>query len=241
MAIIEVKVPDIGDFSDVPVIDLFVKVGDAIKVDDAICTLESDKATMDIPSPAAGVVKSVVVKVGDRVSEGSAVVVLLVPIIQTARDDLGLGVGTRGVGFVGAVGSVGLVTFVLQKPQLLQEMNSVWTGDGLDPGVHVLLVLQQVAQGGHLHARRRDAHGAQGRCDLTGRREAGSPRPGRREPATHHPAPGWDELDPPKAENRRPGVPARCVAQPCFAWGEQKLMLSFPHRLPVEKADPVNW
>jgi pyruvate dehydrogenase E2 component (dihydrolipoamide acetyltransferase) len=68
--IIEVKVPDIGDFSDVPVIDLFVKVGDCIKVDDAIATLESDKATMDVPSTVAGVVKEVMVQLGSRVSEG---------------------------------------------------------------------------------------------------------------------------------------------------------------------------
>ena len=68
--IIEVKVPDIGDFSDVPVIDLFVKVGDSIKVDDAICTLESDKATMDVPSPVAGTVKEVLVQLGSKVSEG---------------------------------------------------------------------------------------------------------------------------------------------------------------------------
>ncbi len=59
MSLIEVKVPDIGDFSDVPVIELFVKVGDTIKVDDAIATLESDKATMDVPSSAAGVIKEV--------------------------------------------------------------------------------------------------------------------------------------------------------------------------------------
>jgi hypothetical protein len=59
--LIEVKVPDIGDFDDVPVIELFVKVGDTIKVDDAIATLESDKATMDVPSSAAGVVKEVLV------------------------------------------------------------------------------------------------------------------------------------------------------------------------------------
>jgi hypothetical protein len=49
--LVEVKVPDIGDFAEVPIIELFVKVGDSIKVDDAICTLESDKATMDVPSP----------------------------------------------------------------------------------------------------------------------------------------------------------------------------------------------
>ncbi|MCE1172591.1 MAG: dihydrolipoyllysine-residue acetyltransferase, partial [Azovibrio sp.] len=74
--LIEIKVPDIGDFSDVPVIDLFVKVGDTLKVDDAIATLESDKATMDVPSSAAGVVKEVLVKLGDRVSEGAVLIKL---------------------------------------------------------------------------------------------------------------------------------------------------------------------
>jgi pyruvate dehydrogenase E2 component (dihydrolipoamide acetyltransferase) len=72
--IIEVKVPDIGDFSDVPVIDLFVKVGDSIKVDDAIATLESDKATMDVPSTVAGVVKEVLVQLGSKVSEGALLI-----------------------------------------------------------------------------------------------------------------------------------------------------------------------
>ncbi|PTD97257.1 dihydrolipoyl dehydrogenase [Pseudothauera lacus] len=72
--IVEVKVPDIGDFDAVPVIELFVKAGDSIKVDDAICTLESDKATMDVPSSAAGVVKEVLVKLGDKVSEGAVLI-----------------------------------------------------------------------------------------------------------------------------------------------------------------------
>ncbi|MDR0777256.1 MAG: dihydrolipoyl dehydrogenase [Azonexus sp.] len=70
MSLVEVKVPDIGDFSEVPVIDLFVEVGDTIKVDDAICTLESDKATMDVPSPVAGTVKEVLVQLGSKVGEG---------------------------------------------------------------------------------------------------------------------------------------------------------------------------
>ena len=74
--LIEVKVPDIGDFDAVPVIELFVKVGDTIKVDDAIATLESDKATMDVPSSAAGVVKEVLVNLGDRVSEGAVLIKL---------------------------------------------------------------------------------------------------------------------------------------------------------------------
>ena len=72
--LIEVKVPDIGDFSDVPVIDLFVKVGDAIKVDDAIATLESDKATMDVPSTVAGTVREVLIQLGSRVSEGAVLI-----------------------------------------------------------------------------------------------------------------------------------------------------------------------
>lgn len=72
--IIEVKVPDIGDFAEVPVIELFVKVGDSIKVDEAIVTLESDKATMDVPSPVDGVVKEVLVQLGAKVAEGSLLI-----------------------------------------------------------------------------------------------------------------------------------------------------------------------
>ncbi|MDR1063517.1 MAG: dihydrolipoyllysine-residue acetyltransferase [Azoarcus sp.] len=69
-----IKVPDIGDFSDVPVIDIFVKPGDAVAEDDTLVTLESDKATMDVPATAAGMVKEVLVKLGDRVSEGSLLI-----------------------------------------------------------------------------------------------------------------------------------------------------------------------
>ncbi|HEU0202326.1 MAG TPA: dihydrolipoyl dehydrogenase [Burkholderiaceae bacterium] len=71
MATVEVKVPDIGDFKDVPVIEVLVKPGDAIKVEQPLVTLESDKATMDVPSPLDGVVKELRVKAGDKVSEGS--------------------------------------------------------------------------------------------------------------------------------------------------------------------------
>ena len=74
MSLKEIKVPDIGDFDEVPIIELFVSVGDTIKVDDAICTLESDKATMDVPADAAGVVKEVLVAVGDKVAEGTVLV-----------------------------------------------------------------------------------------------------------------------------------------------------------------------
>ena len=72
--LIDVKVPDIGDFKDVPVIEVFVKPGDKVKAEDPLISLESDKATMEVPSPRDGVVKSVVVKVGDKVSEGAVIV-----------------------------------------------------------------------------------------------------------------------------------------------------------------------
>jgi pyruvate dehydrogenase E2 component (dihydrolipoamide acetyltransferase) len=73
---IEVKVPDIGDYKDIPVIEVLVKAGDTVEKEQSLVTLESDKATMDVPSSAAGVVKEVKVKVGDNVSEGSLIVVL---------------------------------------------------------------------------------------------------------------------------------------------------------------------
>ncbi len=74
--LIEIKVPDIGDFSDVDVIDVLVKAGDTVAVDDALITLESDKASMDIPSSQAGKVKELKIAVGDKVSEGTLVCVL---------------------------------------------------------------------------------------------------------------------------------------------------------------------
>ena len=74
MSLLDIKVPDIGDFSDVPVIDLFVKVGDVIKVDDPICALESDKATMDVPSDVAGKVTEILVQLGTKVSEGTLLI-----------------------------------------------------------------------------------------------------------------------------------------------------------------------
>jgi pyruvate dehydrogenase E2 component (dihydrolipoamide acetyltransferase) len=74
--LIEIKVPDIGDYKDIPVIEVLVKAGDAVQAEDSLLTLESDKATLDVPTPIAGVVKELKVQVGSRVSEGSLVVVL---------------------------------------------------------------------------------------------------------------------------------------------------------------------
>ena len=76
MSSVEIKVPDIGDFKDIPVIEIFVKPGDTVQAEDSLVSLESDKATMDVPSPKAGVIKEVKVKLGDKVSEGSLIVIL---------------------------------------------------------------------------------------------------------------------------------------------------------------------
>ena len=79
--VIEVRVPDIGEFKDVPVIGVEVSPGDTVRAEDALVTLESDKATMEVPSPAAGTVKEIRLKVGDKVSEGT-----LVLLLETAAD-----------------------------------------------------------------------------------------------------------------------------------------------------------
>jgi pyruvate dehydrogenase E2 component (dihydrolipoamide acetyltransferase) len=76
MALVEVKVPDIGDFSEVAVIELLVKPGDTVKAEQSLITVESDKASMEIPSSTAGVVKELKVKIGDKVSEGTVVLLL---------------------------------------------------------------------------------------------------------------------------------------------------------------------
>ena len=75
-SITEIKVPDIGDFKEVDVIEILVKPGDTVAKEASLITVESDKATMEIPSPAAGVVKELRVKLGDKVAEGSMILLL---------------------------------------------------------------------------------------------------------------------------------------------------------------------
>ena len=84
---VEIKVPDIGDFKDIDVIEVLVKPGDAVEKETSLITVESDKATMEIPSPAAGVVRELKLKIGDKVSEGSLILLLeaAVPAAAVAR------------------------------------------------------------------------------------------------------------------------------------------------------------
>jgi pyruvate dehydrogenase E2 component (dihydrolipoamide acetyltransferase) len=85
---VSVAVPDIGDFEDVPIIEILVSPGDTVALEDPLVTLESDKATMDVPAPVAGVVKEIVVKVGDRVSQGT-------PLLTLAEQDGAAPAATR--------------------------------------------------------------------------------------------------------------------------------------------------
>jgi len=76
MPLIDVKVPDIGDFKDIPVIEILVKPGDRVEKEDSLVTLESEKATMDVPSPEAGLVKELKVNLEDKVSQNTVILVL---------------------------------------------------------------------------------------------------------------------------------------------------------------------
>ena len=82
--VLEIKVPDIGDYHDVPIIEVLVKPGDSVAAEDSLITVESDKATLDIPAPAAGVVREIKVKVGDKVSQGTLVLTLEAGAAQPA-------------------------------------------------------------------------------------------------------------------------------------------------------------
>jgi dihydrolipoamide dehydrogenase len=84
---IAVNVPDIGNFKDIPVIDILVKVGESVTAEQSLITLETDKATMDVPAPAAGVVKELKLKVGDTVSEGSVILMLEATEDRGARSE----------------------------------------------------------------------------------------------------------------------------------------------------------
>ena len=87
MSIIEVKVPDIGDFAEVAVIEVLVKPGDTIKAEQSLVTVESDKASMEIPSSSAGVVKELKVKLGDKVSEGTVLLTLEAAAANSKSDE----------------------------------------------------------------------------------------------------------------------------------------------------------
>jgi len=110
MALVEVKVPDIGDFKDVEIIELLVKPGDTVKAEQSLVTVESDKASMEIPSSHAGVVKELKVKLGDKINEGTlllmieaaggaAAVPAAAPVQQPVRPEVSKGAQAASEGF----------------------------------------------------------------------------------------------------------------------------------------------
>jgi dihydrolipoamide dehydrogenase len=117
MSMTEVKVPDIGDFKEVEIIELLVKVGDTVKVDQSLITVESDKASMEIPSSHAGVVKELKVKLGDKVSEGSSLLVLEASGAEAANPPAGYGSSTPATAVAPAPAAAAAPAAVAAAPQ----------------------------------------------------------------------------------------------------------------------------
>ena len=111
MSMIEIRIPDIGDFKDVPVIEVHVKPGDKVAVEDPLLTLESDKATLEVPCPQAGTIGEVKVKTGDRVSEGDLIVLLeaeggaAIPPKERLREDAAPSAGNGQAGYGSPAGA----------------------------------------------------------------------------------------------------------------------------------------
>jgi dihydrolipoyl dehydrogenase len=141
MATIEISVPDIGDFKDVPVIELLVKPGDTVKKEDSLVTLESDKATMDVPSTHAGTVKALRVKVGDKVSQGTVIAEL-----DVAQD----GVQAPSAGASRPAAAVAPAQAGAQSPTVRQQLAS--TLAGLDADMHAEVLVLGAGPGGYTAA-----------------------------------------------------------------------------------------
>ncbi|MDT3736709.1 MAG: dihydrolipoyl dehydrogenase [Denitratisoma sp.] len=167
MSILEVRVPDIGDFKDVPVIGVEVSPGDTVKAEDPLVTLESDKATMEVPAPAAGTVKEIRLKVGDKVSEGTLVLLLetvesaaaspapppfekggpggISPAADIETDMLVLGAGPGGYSAAFRAADLGLKTVLVER---YAALGGVCLNVGCIPSkalLHVAAVMEEAA------------------------------------------------------------------------------------------------
>ncbi len=126
---VDVKVPDIGDYKDIPVIEILVKIGDTVKVEQSLVTLESDKATMEVPSSVAGVVKAIKVSLGDKVSEGSVVVVVESVGATSAASSTPSPLAGEG----GGEGAGGIKATVAGPPPSPSPQPSPVKGEGANP------------------------------------------------------------------------------------------------------------
>jgi pyruvate/2-oxoglutarate dehydrogenase complex dihydrolipoamide acyltransferase (E2) component len=123
MSLIEIKVPDIGDFDEVAVIELLVKPGDAIQAEQSLITVESDKASMEIPSSHAGVVKELKVKLGDKVKQGSVVLVLEAAAGQVAEPNPAPALANAAQAAINSVAPAAAAPF---KPRSRSRRRQLW-------------------------------------------------------------------------------------------------------------------
>jgi dihydrolipoamide dehydrogenase len=151
---VDVLVPDLGDFADVPVIEVLVAAGDSIAVEDPLVTLESDKATMDVPSPVAGTVTEVAAKVGDRLSEGSLVLRVepagvapaepAEPESEERTDVLVLGAGPGGYTAAFRAADLGLRVTLVER---YERLGGVCLNVGCIPSKALLHIARVIAEG----------------------------------------------------------------------------------------------
>ena len=148
----DIKVPDIGDFKDIPVISILVSVGDTVAVEDPLLELESDKATMEVPSPAAGVIKEIKVAEGDKVSEGSVIMVLE----GAAEQDAAAPAQAEGAPAVAAPQAVAATGGATGKGDIHADLVVLGSGPGgytaafraADLGLNVVLIEKNPTLGG---------------------------------------------------------------------------------------------
>jgi dihydrolipoamide dehydrogenase len=150
--LVEVRVPDIGDFSDVPVIEVLVAPGESVAVEDPLVTLESDKATMDVPSPVAGTVENVAVNVGDKLSQGSLVLTVAAASTDGAgpaaepsdrTDVLVLGAGPGGYTAAFRAADLGLSVTLVER---YERLGGVCLNVGCIPSKALLHVARVIAE-----------------------------------------------------------------------------------------------
>jgi len=133
--VVSVEVPDIGDFEDVPIIEILVSPGDHVGLDEPLLTLESDKATMDVPAPFAGVVRELHVKVGDRVSQGTLLLVLEPAEAAAAVPSMASAAGSDGAPTEAAAPDALTSALAAEPPGAPEPAGAAPTpsGDGSEP------------------------------------------------------------------------------------------------------------
>jgi pyruvate dehydrogenase E2 component (dihydrolipoamide acetyltransferase) len=186
--LLPVEVPDIGDFTDVPVIEILVSAGDSVALDDPLLTLESDKATMDVPAPAAGEVKEIHVSVGDRVSQGTLLLMMAPSGGADATGSKAAAVASAGAPIEAqAPESVGSA---IQAEEGAAGEPAALEPNGRAPGIYASPSVRRMARELEVDLRGVAGSGRKGRITPEDVQEAAGQGPGGKGPGTAPPA-GW--------------------------------------------------